>query len=616
MWVHRLLIAAAWALVVSASVGSGVADAATDVGAHERDELLRYAADTWRSLAAMTGDSGLPADRLLRDASGRWVPATHTSPTDIAAYLWSVVAAEDLRILDRGEAARRLGRALDGVGRLGRSHGFFFNWYDVRTGQRLGAWPTGGRPLRPFLSTVNNAWLAAALTVVGNAQPDFHDRVEDLLDPMDFRFFYEPYDPADVAAHPGQLRVGFFDDTRTFTPAFYGMLNSEARIATYLGIARGNCRPSTITGSTGPRRRIGNGRLRPPAARSRAYRGVPVFEGHYTYHGLRLVPSWGGSMFEALMVPLFVPEEQWAPESWGVNHPLYVQAQREYGMSDLRCGSWGFSPARPPAALRRVRGRPDCGQARRLPAWRREEATGRTGPVHGVVAPYASFLALRLARSEALANLRWLARRPAAYSEFGFVRLGGRRVRPGLRRRPHDRPGDDPGRGRQRVGRGSRAAPLRAGGGRGGGPAPDRVRAVHRRRPRSGSRSVVSVPGSLARPQRRRSRGALEAGAGWPRGDVANDSGSMKEIGSGDAPGFGSGPSGPHGPIHRRPTGRVPLRRGRLVEPPTSILPAGRAATRRSHEQTAGPAIRPPVGTRRNGRAGPSERQISVGRYA
>ena len=38
---------------------------------------------------------------------------------------------------------------------------------------------------------------------------------------------------------------------------------------------------------------------------------MPVYEGHYTYHGLRLVPSWGGSMFEAMMVPLFVPEEQW-----------------------------------------------------------------------------------------------------------------------------------------------------------------------------------------------------------------------------------------------------------------------------------------------------------------
>ena len=30
-------------------------------------------------------------------------------------------------------------------------------------------------------------------------------------------------------------------------------------------------------------------------------------------------------MFEALMPALFVPEERWAPHSWGVNHPLTVR---------------------------------------------------------------------------------------------------------------------------------------------------------------------------------------------------------------------------------------------------------------------------------------------------
>jgi hypothetical protein len=349
-------------------------------------------------------------------------PATHSSPSDIAAYLWSVVAAEDLRILDHGEARRRLGRAIDGVARLARSHGFFFNWYDARTGQRLGAWPIGGGRLRPFLSTVDNAWLAAALLIVGDARPDLQDRVEDLLDPMDSGFFDEPYDPANAAAHPGQLRVGFFDDTRTFTPAFYGMLNSEARIATYLGIARGQLPAEhyyRLYRTPPPGWRW---QAQAPGGESRTYRGVPVFEGHYSYHGLRLVPSWGGSMFEAMMVPLFVPEERWAPGSWGVNHPLYVRAQLEYGLSDLRCGSWGFSPARGPRRHYAEYGvGPIAVKPGGYPAGDAEGAAGRTGPVHGVVAPYASFLALRLARPAALANLRWLARRPAAYGEFGFV---------------------------------------------------------------------------------------------------------------------------------------------------------------------------------------------------
>ena len=48
------------------------------------------------------------------------------------------------------------------------------------------------------------------------------------------------------------------------------------------------------------------------------------------------------------MVTLFVPEDVWAPRSWGVNHPLYVRAQIEHGLEDAGYGFWGFSPAQSP----------------------------------------------------------------------------------------------------------------------------------------------------------------------------------------------------------------------------------------------------------------------------
>ena len=47
-------------------------------------------------------------------------------------------------------------------------------------------------------------------------------------------------------------------------------------------------------------------------------------------------PGWGGSMFEELMPAVFVPEETWAPRSWGVNHPLHVRAEREHGLDGGR----------------------------------------------------------------------------------------------------------------------------------------------------------------------------------------------------------------------------------------------------------------------------------------
>ena len=49
------------------------------------------------------------------------------------------------------------------------------------------------------------------------------------------------------------------------------------------------------------------------------------------------------------MPAVFVPEEEWAPRSWGVNHPLHVRAEREHGLVEADYGYWGFSPSSNPA---------------------------------------------------------------------------------------------------------------------------------------------------------------------------------------------------------------------------------------------------------------------------
>ncbi len=73
------------------------------LGHRDREELLGYARDTWRSVVAM-GDSGeLPADGLRHHKDGRWEPSAKTTPTDIACYLWSVLAAERLKIIGPAE---------------------------------------------------------------------------------------------------------------------------------------------------------------------------------------------------------------------------------------------------------------------------------------------------------------------------------------------------------------------------------------------------------------------------------------------------------------------------------------------------------------------------------
>ena len=43
--------------------------------------------------------------------------------------------------------------------------------FDPRTGERLRNWPGGG-PLRGFLSTVDNGWMAVALMMAGRSHPE------------------------------------------------------------------------------------------------------------------------------------------------------------------------------------------------------------------------------------------------------------------------------------------------------------------------------------------------------------------------------------------------------------------------------------------------------------
>jgi hypothetical protein len=364
----------------------------------ERVTLEGYARDTWRSIDAMASEGALPADGLRQEAGG-WSRATYTSPTNVAAYLWSTIGAERLGLLAPAEADQRLAATLSALGQLERSAGFFYNWYDAKSGATLRHWPGGG-PIEPFLSSVDNGWLAASLMMVAKAHPDLSVQAERLLEPMNFGFFYNAYDAADPSAHPGLLRGGYWPDSARFSAFHYAMLNTEPRITSYVGIARGQL----------PSEHYFRMARTPSAAKGplRTYQGVDVHEGNHAYRGLRVVPSWDGTLFEALMVALFVPEADWAERSWGSNHALYVRAQIEHGLHDARHGYWGVSAA--------------CDPDGGYHAYGVSALASTSAPVanHSVVTPYASFLALPFAREEALQNLQALTNDFPAYGPYGF----------------------------------------------------------------------------------------------------------------------------------------------------------------------------------------------------
>jgi hypothetical protein len=103
----------------------------------DRKELLGYARDTWKSVAEMADGSKLPIDGLRHQPDGTWKPSRKTTPTNIGAYVWSVLAAERLSIIGADEAQQRLARTLEFLGRVERVHGFFYDKIDPWTGVPL-----------------------------------------------------------------------------------------------------------------------------------------------------------------------------------------------------------------------------------------------------------------------------------------------------------------------------------------------------------------------------------------------------------------------------------------------------------------------------------------------
>jgi hypothetical protein len=419
-----------------------------------RSTLQQYGAAPWQSFLAMTyPDTGLPVDNINAVTHER---SGYTSPTNIGAYIWSTLVARDTQLINPQEARNRIAVTLATLSRMERGSGtytgadittgqpvqrhysFFYNWYDPATGALLTKWPPTGDPIDPFLSSVDNGWLAAALMMVSNSVPQLRGQADALLKDMDFGFFYD--DGFNGKPNIGLLKGGYWPSLRDchgYTCFDYGTLNTEPRIASYIGIARGQIPPTHYfkMWRTFPDTCDWSWQEMKPAGVTRNYLGVDVYEGHYSYAGLNLVPTWGGSMFEALMVPLFVPEAQWGPRSWGINHPLYVQAQIYHGLNEEKYGYWGFSPSNDPAGGYREFGvdaiglNPDgyTSDEERLttidygfepcrPATKLVPPTN----VHGVVTPHASFLALQFDQEAALSNLAKLRQNFDAYGWGGF----------------------------------------------------------------------------------------------------------------------------------------------------------------------------------------------------
>ena len=362
-----------------------------ELSADDRLFLQLVARKTWGYFEAFMGaeDHWLPADNFQETPAPR--TAHRTSPTNIGMGLLATLAAHDLGFIGTNELAARIDATLTTMEGLERFEGHLLNWYDT---QSLA-------PLPPsYVSTVDSANLAGALMILAEGlrqasrQPagaavstdpgvdptrllSLAGRAAAFADGMSFGFLYDPqrrilsigYRLAD-AEGPGRL-----------DPSYYDLLVSEARLASFIGIAKGDL-PETHWFHLG-----------------RLITGVD---------GTPTLLSWSATLFEYLMPLLFMRSY---PETL-LDQSCRMAVRRQIEFAADRGVPWGMSESaynlvdRHDTYQYKAFGVPGLGLKRGLG----DEL---------VVAPYATALAAMLEPALAARNLRLLAKQ-GLEGAYGF----------------------------------------------------------------------------------------------------------------------------------------------------------------------------------------------------
>jgi cyclic beta-1,2-glucan synthetase len=353
------------------------------------DQIYRFFHD-WSSPAT----NWLIPDSVSEDGAAE----LRFSPTNLGLLLNARVAAVHLGMAPLAEFVFETQQTLDRVVTLTKYRGHLLNWYDAISLEPLGA---------QFVSTVDSGNLAASLWTLKQAALAFaaepsvkRGRTEELgeqlhaiaetsdrlVREMDFRFLYDKRRSA--------LSVGYDVAKSCRDVACYDLLASEARIASFVAIAKGDI---------------------PQEAWFRLGRTHTLLRGTY------VLLSWTGTMFEYLMPVLWMRHYSGTLTERSVR--AAIRAQRDHarrkgvpwGISESAClGSsakgFGYKPfGIPELALKR-------------------------GSDSIVVSPYSTFLAASLDPAAVLANLRqmedfgWTGRY-GYYEAVEYTRTGAEPVR-------------------------------------------------------------------------------------------------------------------------------------------------------------------------------------------
>ncbi|MCM8791039.1 MAG: DUF3131 domain-containing protein [Candidatus Omnitrophica bacterium] len=291
----------------------------------QKATLLGYAQSTWNYFADTTnaGTYWLPPDR--RTAAGS--VANYTSITDIALYLMSVVAADELNLIDSATAQTRITNCLATLATLDKWNGLFHNYYSFTTNP-----PSASTASEKFISTVDNGWLASALLVVRQAYGGaIRTNADALFNAMNFNSLYN--------TTAGLLATGADPDTSTLTTSYYGNIYTEIRPTILIAIGK--------TGSTIPAALWD--RMVTAYPEDWTWQAQIPSNGVYDYtigsDTFHYIPSWEGTMFEALMPNLVIDNHTYSASGFAIQDRIYVYLQKMFatGLRDAAIGADAIS---------------------------------------------------------------------------------------------------------------------------------------------------------------------------------------------------------------------------------------------------------------------------------
>ncbi|MCL2033936.1 MAG: hypothetical protein FWG94_04305 [Oscillospiraceae bacterium] len=271
----------------------------------DRDALVSYNAAMWRYYEdfANRENNFLPPDNIQQSPVFR--VAARTSPTNIGMLLLSVLAARDLDFIDTKGLYTRIERTIGTVEKLKTWHGNLINWYDTNTLDTL-------KP--EFVSTVDSGNFIACLVALKEGLREFTaekrrfagliSRIEKLIDQADLTAFYDK--------RKKLFSIGYDVESGKLVDSYYDFLMSEARLTSYLALAR------KIVGKKHW------GALNRTMSRSGSYAGAV---------------SWTGTMFEYYMPHLLLPVYDGSLLGEALTYCLYCQKKRAKSQNV----PWGIS---------------------------------------------------------------------------------------------------------------------------------------------------------------------------------------------------------------------------------------------------------------------------------